>query len=117
MRAAGNFGPEGMQTAGRVVGHLGETDGAGTAILDPDGTDDDDLALMTASATRAPDMLLRQATSVSSTSTSPVNGLRFGATLLLRSLAQISQRICTSRERADVAVASAEMPLEWVAIR
>jgi hypothetical protein len=39
----------------RVVGHLGETDAAGTAILDLDGTDDDDLALVTASATRAPD--------------------------------------------------------------
>jgi hypothetical protein len=51
VRAAGKFGPEGMQTAGRVVRHLGETDAAGTAILDLDRTDDDDLALVTASAT------------------------------------------------------------------
>jgi hypothetical protein len=34
-----------MQALGRVVGHLGETDAAGTAILDLDCTDNDDLAL------------------------------------------------------------------------
>ena len=39
-----------MQAAGRVVGHLGETDAAGTAILDLDRTDDQDLALVTAPA-------------------------------------------------------------------
>lgn len=45
-KVAGN---ERMQTVGRVVGHLGETDPAGPAI--PDRTDDDDLALVTASDT------------------------------------------------------------------
>jgi hypothetical protein len=39
-----------MQALGRVVGHLGETDAARTAILDLDCTDNDDLALVTAPA-------------------------------------------------------------------
>jgi hypothetical protein len=42
-------GDERMQTVGRVVGHLAETDPAGTTILDR--TDDDDLALVAASDT------------------------------------------------------------------
>jgi hypothetical protein len=42
-KVAGN---ERMQTVGPVVGRLGDTDPAGTAILDR--TDDDDLALVTA---------------------------------------------------------------------
>ena len=43
-------GNEGMQAVGRVVGHLGETDAAGTAIFDLDRPDDEELALMTAPA-------------------------------------------------------------------
>ncbi len=43
-------GNEGMQTLGRIVGHLGKTDAAGTVILDLDRPDDEDLALVTASA-------------------------------------------------------------------
>ncbi len=93
VRTAGKFGPERMQTAGRVVAHLGETDAAGTAILDLDRTDDDDLALVTASATTSHRTMLYcgRAISVSSISTSPASGLRFGATMLWRSLAQITQ--------------------------
>ena len=85
-------GNEGMQTLGRIVGHLGKTDAAGTVILDLDRPDDEDLALVTASAaTGQRIMLLRQAISVSSTSIRPASGLRLGATMLWRSLAQISQ--------------------------
>src|SRR3984893_11030668 len=45
-------GDERMQAVGRVVGHLGEADAAGSspAVLNLDGADDQHLALMAASA-------------------------------------------------------------------
>ena len=45
-------GDEGMQALGRVVGHLGEPDaaGSGTAVLDLDGADDQHFALRAAAA-------------------------------------------------------------------
>ena len=44
------IGDEGVQTGGRVVGHFGETDaaGSGAAALELDGADDEHLALMAA---------------------------------------------------------------------
>src|SRR3979490_970609 len=45
-------GDEGMQAIGRIIGHFGETNaaGAGTAVLDLDGADDQHFTLMAASA-------------------------------------------------------------------
>ena len=45
-------GDEGVQAVGRVVGHLGEPDaaGSGAAVLDLDGADDQHFALMAAPA-------------------------------------------------------------------
>src|SRR3954467_3410445 len=51
--ARGEIGLEkGMQTIGRIVGHLLEADatGAGSAVLDLDGADHEDFALMAAPA-------------------------------------------------------------------
>ena len=46
-------GEEGMQAAGRVIGHLAQPDAAGpsTAVHDLDGADDKDLSLVAATAT------------------------------------------------------------------
>ncbi|MBV8737095.1 MAG: hypothetical protein JO007_07525 [Alphaproteobacteria bacterium] len=87
---------EGMQAGSRVIGHLLKVDTAGTgpAVLHFDRTDDEDVALMTAPPPPAVgSFLLRQAISVSSTSTRPYSGLRSGATMLARSLAQSSQAV------------------------
>ena len=45
-------GEEGMQAAGRVIGHLAQPDAAGpsTAVHDLDGADDKDLSLVTATS-------------------------------------------------------------------
>ena len=83
-----------MQTASRVIGHLAEADTAGTgsAILDLDRADDENFAVMAASATAGERIVwLRQMISVSSTSTRPARALRPAATMLRRSLAAISQ--------------------------
>jgi hypothetical protein len=52
-----------MQTASRVIGHLAEADpaGAGAAILDLDRADDENFALMAASATAAERIVLAAA--------------------------------------------------------
>ena len=56
-------GDEGMQAVGRVVGHLGEADAAGSspAVLDLDGADDQHLALMAASAAAGERVMLAAA--------------------------------------------------------
>ena len=85
-----------MQALCRVVGDLGKADaaGAGAAVRDLDGADEEDFALMAAPAAAGRgSFLLRQTISVSSTSTRPARGLRPAATMLPRSLAQISQAV------------------------
>ena len=80
-----------MQAAGRVIGHVAQPDAAGPAPLSTTST---------APTTRtfpwwlrpppsiSGSFLLRQLISVSSTSTRPASGLRSGASMLQRSLAQ-----------------------------
>ena len=49
--AGGEVGSEkGMKTGSRIIGDLAEANAAGAAILDLDGADDQDFALMAASA-------------------------------------------------------------------
>jgi hypothetical protein len=89
-------GEEGVQAAGRVIGHLAQPDAAGpsTTVLDFDGADDQDLALVAATATaRQGSFLLRQVISVSSTSTRPASRPRSGASILQRSLAQSNHAV------------------------
>ena len=56
-------GDERMQAVGRVVGHLGEADAAGSspAVLNLDGADDQHLALMAASAAAGERIILAAA--------------------------------------------------------
>ena len=85
-----------MKAGCRIIGDLAQANapGAAAAILDLNGTDDQDFALMAASAATGDRIvLLRQAISVSSTSTMPASGLRPGASMLRRSLAQSSHAV------------------------
>ena len=94
---------------GRVVGDLAEPDAArsGTAVGHLDRADHEDFALMAApAAALTGSFLLRQTSSVLSTSIRPDSRLRPGATMLRRSLAHVTKPICRSRGRADVAVAA-----------
>jgi hypothetical protein len=83
-------------TSGRVISDLAQADTAGAkaAVLDLDGADNQHFAVM-ATPTTARDRIVfvRQAISVSSTSTSPASGLRPGASMLQRSLAQSSHAV------------------------
>jgi len=65
---------------------------------------------MTAPA--AGSFLLRQTISVSSTSTRPASGLRPGASMLRRSLAQISQAVLYEPKASWRCSCNAEIPLE-----
>jgi hypothetical protein len=89
-------GKEGVEAGGRVISDLAEADAAGAkpAVFDLDGADDQHFALMAAPATAGDRIiLLRQGISVSSTSTRPARGLRPGASVLQRSLAQRSHAV------------------------
>src|SRR5271170_1531891 len=107
VRTAGKFGPEGMQTAGRVVGHLGETDAARTAILDLDRADDDDFTLVTASATTSHRTMLYCGRRSRFHRPRPVRRADCGSVLPCGGAAwrRSPKPTCTSRERAGVAVA------------
>ena len=111
---------KGVQAGGRVVGHLAEADaaGAGAAVLDLDGADDQHLALMAASAAAGQRIVLAAADDLG-----------------LVDLDQAGERAAAGRDHAAAQLAansqadlyepkpswrcscSAEMPLEWVAIR
>jgi len=89
-------GEEGVEAGCRVVGHLAQANatGAKAAVFDLDGADDQHFAVMAAPATAGDGVvLLRHAISVSSTSTRPARGLRPGASMLQRSLAQTSHAV------------------------
>src|SRR3954470_13380407 len=102
--AGGEIGlEEGMQTIGRIVGHLLEADatGGGPAILDRGGAPPSPtwtappMSILPCWLDPRPPVrgsfLLRQTISVSSASTRPARGLRSPATMLRRSLAHNSQ--------------------------
>jgi hypothetical protein len=64
------------------------------AVLDLNGADDQHFALMAASAPAGDRMVFAgHAISISNTSTRPANGLRPGASMLQRSLAQSSHAV------------------------
>ena len=109
-----------VQAASRVIGHFAKADTAGTgaAVLDLHRTGHEDFAFMAASAAASEgSFLLLQMISVLSTSTGPASGLRPGATMLRRSLANIRQADLYEPKASWRCSCSAEMPLEWVAIR
>src|SRR3954447_316642 len=93
--AGGEIGFEkGMQTIGRIVGHLLEADatGAGPAILDLDGADHEDFALMAAPAAAGQGIVLAAADDLGFVDLDEAGkGLRSPATMLRRSLAHNSQ--------------------------
>src|SRR5215218_5900596 len=93
--ARGEIGLEkGMQTIGRIVGHLLEADatGAGSAVLDLDGADHENFALMAAPAAAGQGIVLAAADDLGFVDfDEPGQGARSLATMLRRSLAHNSQ--------------------------
>ena len=89
-------GKKGMEAGGRVIGDLAEADAAGAeaAVLDLDRADDQHFALMTAPATASDRVVFAAAGDFGFIDLDEAgSGLRPGASMLQRSLAQISHAV------------------------